>query len=238
MGPIDARRRLRRPLGHVTTPPVSGRSANIASSASAGDVARDWEAVRRSTEIQFAPLPPVKPPETPAWLEAFQRFLEAVFGPLAKWLIRGWPVIEKLLIVTAVLLVLYLLWRLLGPFLMRLRNRKAEPGNWAPSREDALALLDDADRLAAEGRYGEAAHLLLRRSVGQIRAARPNVLIPASTAREIALLPQLPQSARSAFGIIAERVERSLFGLRDLDAGDWRAARAAYADFALAELRA
>jgi len=216
---------------------VSGRSANIASSAGAGDVARDWEAVRRSAELQFAPVPPVKQPDPPAWLEALQRFLEAVFGPLAKWLIKAWPIIETLLIVAAVLLVLYLLWRLLGPLVMRLRDRKAEPDAWAPSREQALALLTDADRLAGEGRYDEAAHLLLQRSVGQIREARPGALIPASTAREIAGLTQLPQAARAAFSVIAGRVERSLFALRALDAEDWTVARAAYADFALAELR-
>jgi len=215
---------------------VSGHSANIASSAGAGDVARDWEAVRRSAELQFAPVPPVKQPDPPAWLEALQRFLEAVFGPLAKWLIKAWPIIETLLIVAAVLLVLYLLWRLLGPLVMRLRDRKAEPDAWAPSREQALALLTDADRLAREGRYDEAAHLLLQRSVGQIREARPGALIPASTAREIAGLTQLPQAARAAFSVIAGRVERSLFALRALDAEDWTVARAAYADFALAEL--
>ena len=40
----------------------------------------------------------------------------------------------------------------------------------------------------------------------------------------------------TAFRIIAERVERSLFALRALDRTDWEAARAAYADFALARL--
>ena len=43
----------------------------------------------------------------------------------------------------------------------------------------------------------------------------------------------LPERARSAFAAIASRVERSLFALRALDAEDWQAARAAYADFAL-----
>jgi hypothetical protein len=192
--------------------------------------------MRRSTEIQFAPLPPIKPPETPAWLESLQRALETLFGPLAKGLISAWPVIEKVLIAGAVVLALYLAWRLLGPLLGLRRCVRVEEV-WTPIREEALALLDDADRLAAEGRYGEAAHLLLQRSVGQIRAARPGALQPASTAREIAALPQLPQAARRAFGIVVERVERSLFALRDLDAGDWSVARAAYADFALTELR-
>jgi hypothetical protein len=43
--------------------------------------------------------------------------------------------------------------------------------------------------------------------------------------------------AREAFAIIAARVERSLFALRELDLGDWQASRAAYADFALQDFR-
>jgi hypothetical protein len=109
---------------------------------------------------------------------------------------------------------------------------EAQP-EWTPDRADAVALLEDADRLAAEGRYGEAAHLLLQRSVRHIAEARPDWLQPASTAREIAVLPMLPERARRAFAAIAERVERSLFALRELDLADWQAARAAYADFAL-----
>jgi hypothetical protein len=106
-------------------------------------------------------------------------------------------------------------------------------GEWAPDRDAAAALLEEADRLAAAGRYGEAVHLLLRRSVDHIAEARPDWLLPASTAREIAQFPMLSEAARRAFRVIAVRVERSLFALRDLDADDWRAARAAYADFAL-----
>ncbi len=77
-----------------------------------------------------------------------------------------------------------------------------------------------------------AARLLLRRSVGQIAAARPELVEPSSTARELSALPALPEAARTAFRIVAERVERSLFALRTLDRADWEAARAAYADFA------
>ena len=109
---------------------------------------------------------------------------------------------------------------------------------WAPAAGDALALLEDADALAAQGRYDEATHLLLKRSVGQIAAARPDLVEPATTARELAALPSLPDGARTAFGTIATRVERSLFALRTLSADDWQAARAAYAEFALARLPA
>jgi hypothetical protein len=122
---------------------------------------------------------------------------------------------------------------------LRLPKREAEEEpEWAPDRGQAQALLDEADRLAAEGRYGEAAHLLLQRSVRHIAEARPDWLEPASTAREIAVLPMLPERARQAFTAIATRVERNLFALRDLDLADWQAARAAYADFALQRLQA
>jgi hypothetical protein len=216
---------------------VSGQGTNIASTAAGADASRDWEAVRRSTEIQFQALPPIKPPQTPAWLEWLGKLMRAIFGPLAEWLVAAWPVIQYVLIALAALLVIYLLWHLLGPVLARLRDRKAQPDTWVPTREEALALLSDADRLATQGRYGEAAHLLLLRSVGQIRARRPGTLVPANTAREIAGLPQLPQAPRTAFATIATYVERSLFALRDLDQGDWSMARAAYAEFALSDLR-
>lgn len=214
----------------------------MADTATSRDALSDWEAVRRSAEFQFAPLPPAKPVETPAWLDWLGkwlgRLLETVFGPLAEWFVLAWPVIEKLLIALAAALALFLLWRLLGPLIGRWSRREHKAEDWAPTREQALALLEDADRLAAQGRFGEAAHLLLLRSVGQIRQGRPDALIPASTAREIADLPQLPGAARSAFAVIAEVVERCLFALRDLDVTDWQTARAAYADFALADLRA
>lgn len=196
---------------------------------------RDWQALRADTDIQYAPLPPVQPPETPAWLKRLGEWLEAVFKPLGEMLGLSWPVLEKVLIALVVLLALFILWRLLSP-LLRMRKVAAPEPEWAPDQAMAVALLSDADRLAAEGRYGEAAHLLLQRSVHHIAEARPDWLLPASTAREIATLPLLPDRARAAFGEIARRVERSLFALRELDLADWQAVRAAYADFALQPL--
>ncbi|MEL6738985.1 MAG: hypothetical protein AAFO28_08670, partial [Pseudomonadota bacterium] len=79
---------------------------------------------------------------------------------------------------------------------------------------------------------------LLKRSVGQIAASRPDWVDPSSTARELAALPRLSDAARRAFGVISEAVERSLFALRQLSREDWETARAAYADFALARIDA
>lgn len=234
-------------MPHANHAGVTVAGGQIAGSAAASDAASDWEAVRHSADIQYAPLPalkPVDPPHMPEWLralgEAIGRLLEAIFGPLGRLLGVSWPAFQWILIGLAAVLALFLLWRALALLAERWRRRNGEEqvAQWLPTQAEALALLEDADRLAGEGRFGEAAHLLLRRSVSHIRDAHPDWLRPASTAREIAVLPMLPAAGRTAFATIAERVERSLFALRDLDRDDWAAARSAYAAFACMELTA
>lgn len=216
---------------------MAGAAAN---SDAARAAARDWAAVRGSSDIQFAPLPQVKEPiaQTPAWLRTLGEWLEAIFAPIGKLLGMSWPIFQYVLIALAVLLALFVVWRLVAPVLAERRMR--DPGDgaepWTPDRTEAAALLSDADRLAAEGRFAEATHLLLRRSVQQIRGARREWVNPSSTAREISVLPALPEAGRHAFATIAQRVERSRFALRDLDGEDWAAARAAYAEFAQVRL--
>lgn len=203
-----------------------------------GDAAtRDWESIRAASDIQYAPLPPLEPTPTPDWLRSLGEFFGRIFGYLGKLLGVSINVIQWLAIGLAVLLAVFLLWRIAARLIARRRAAgvEADP-EWRPDRGAAVALLEDADRLAAEGRYDEAAHLLLQRSVHHIASARPDWLHPSSTAREIARLEPLPAAARRAFATIAERVERSLFALRPLDVADWQTARAAYADFALEKL--
>lgn len=203
----------------------------------AQDAARDWQAVRADAAIQYAPLPdPAQPVnETPAWLKALADLLE----PLGRALGMNWQVLQWILLGIAVLAAIWLVWRMVEPLLGRVRAPAVETvPDWTPDRDAALALLSDADTLAAAGQFDEAAHLLLRRSVHQIAAARPGWIHPASTAREIAALPALPDGARRAFGLIAARVERSRYALRPLDAGDWQAARDAYTAFALERIAA
>jgi hypothetical protein len=104
---------------------------------------------------------------------------------------------------------------------------------WAPEAAPARAWLNEADALAAEGRYAEAVHHLLFRSVEDIARRRPRLVRPALTSRELAAAEALPGPARDLFAGIARLVERSLFGGRAVGAGDWSAARNAYADFVL-----
>lgn len=201
----------------------------------AAHAARDYAAVRAASDIQFAPVTPPAPDPPPEWLTALAKFLRELLEPLGSALGVSWPTVEKVLIGLAALLVAYILWRLvIQPLLARRAVAAADEPEWAPDRDAAIALLEDADRLAAAGSYDAATHLLLQRSVRHIADARPDWLGPASTTREIAALEALPNAARDAFSAIATRVERSRFALRALDVADWQAARAAYADFALA----
>jgi hypothetical protein len=202
-----------------------------------------WERLRDDGDLQFAPveIPAITPPE-PSWFEKMlaQAFawLADVFAPVGQLLGAQWWWLQWVLLALIALFVIVLLWRNFSPGGARQRRAAAADAleEWRPETAASLALLEDADRLAAEGRFDEATRLLLQRSVGQIAAARPDWVEPSSTARELAALPALPDAARAAFRTIAERVERSLFALRSLDRADWEAARAAYADFALARL--
>lgn len=216
-------------------------TGSIGGTGQIGDPAKAWDAVRADDSIQFAPvqIPQEAPPE-PGWLDALFGWLGDVLAPVGRALGLSWPIFKWVLLAIAIAALALLLWRMLSPALhWRPRQQPAsEDGGWIPAAGDALALLEDADALAAQGRFDEATHLLLKRSVGQIAAARPDLVEPATTARELAALPALPDGARTAFGTIAGRVERSLFALRALGAEDWHAARAAYAEFALARLPA
>jgi len=218
------------------------RGAGEIDGAEAADAfARDWRALRADGEIQFAPVEMPPRAEPPDWLkellDAIGRLLSPIgdaVGALGRLLDLSGQALTWLLIAIGAAILAYLAWHIAAPLLARRRREAPAAPAWTPEAGEALALLEDADRLAAAGRYDEATHLLLKRSVAQLAAARPDWLEPSSTAREIAALPALPPAARGAFATIAERVERSLFALCRLSAEDWHAARAAYADFALA----
>lgn len=202
-----------------------------------------WRELRDDPNIQFEEVVvPPQPPREPNWFEqmlaAIGEFFANLFAPIGQALGLSWPVLQWVLLGMLALFVLYLIYRLVDPDWF---NRKTtdedetEDSGWQPTRADSVALLEDADRLASEGKFDEATHLLLKRSVSQIASARPDWVEPSSTARELAALPALSDGARGAFSTISERVERSLFALRALDRSDWEAARNAYAEFALAK---
>lgn len=206
-------------------------------------VPESWDELRRDEDIQFEQivLPEPEPPE-PSWFDEFLRELSEWFadllGPVGGALGSWWPVIKWGLLALLAAFVIYLIYRLVAPIRLNSNSSSdaSEVPDWAPDEAESMALLEDADKLASDGKFDEATHLLLQRSVGQIAQARPDLFEPSSTARELAALPALSDPARGAFSVISERVERSLFALRSLDRSDWEAAREAYASFALARI--
>jgi hypothetical protein len=188
--------------------------------------------LRADGAIQFE-LASWTPDEVPAWLRALGEFFKWLFSNdspgtrLALWGLAG-----LFLVAIAAVLVR----RLRGkdwPW----RRRPAEPeaDAWRPEPALARHLLNEADALAAAGRYAEAAHLLLHRSIEDVDARRPDLIRKSLTSRDIAALPAIPDRPRGAFAEIALRVERSLFGRHALAEPDWRVCRNAYQRFAFAE---
>ena len=130
--------------------------------------------------------------------------------------------------------VIFLIAREVGwtEIIRKRRKPRLAPVDYRPDAEVARALLADADELAAQGRFAEAVHILLLRSIEDMQRFRPGSVRPAATSRDIAGLEVLPVTARPAFAAMAERVEVSLFGARAVDAEGFARARSDYEAFA------
>jgi len=202
-----------------------------AQGSTAQSIAKAHEALRARSDIQFE-MTAAKPPEVPEWVRWLVRQLSQIVPNIAPGV--GWFLLGCVLLGAAT--ILYFVVRNLVVS-RRSRDAQAEAesdvATWRPSETAARALLADAEALAAQGQYDEAAHLLLRRSLEDIQRHRPRLLRPALTSREIAGSDWMPGIVRRAFAAMAAPVERSLFGGRSLARNDWEEARAAYGEFAL-----
>jgi hypothetical protein len=186
-------------------------------------------ALLRDHRLQFV-LKDYHPTPTPKWVEWLGKAIIAAF-PVLKvvfWFAVG---------IGVALIAFFIAREVFGIQLpgRRKKTAKPAPAAWTIDEKKARLLLEEADRLAAEGLYAEAAHLLLLKGVEDVQKRRPREVRPALTSREIALLPQLPASARQAFSVIAVVVERSLFGGRDVDEGGWSECRRSYEALVVAE---
>ena len=205
------------------------------SEATAASAIRDLvpahQALLRQSQLQFhfARQPP--PPKPPHWLEVLLHSLAPMIGPILPYIFWGGLAVGILIIL--VFIAREILYRRRQPVHWR-ANMGKESGEWRPAPEQARALLAEADRLAQQGLYEEAAHLILLRSIEDIQSRRPNAVRPSLTSRDIAVLPGLPASARDTFVGIAQAVERSLFGGRSLGQEEFTRCRAAYEAFAAA----
>ena len=187
------------------------------------------QALRADPNLQFN-FPEIQPPPPPPpWAEALGRFLRLIA-----------PLLNDIFWAGAALIVGLILFFLIResarrwPGFGKRKQAAAAPAPlFQPTTARARALLEEADRLAREGRYSEAARVLLHRSIEDIENAFRLSIGPAATSREIAQLDPLSPRGRDVFTRIALAVETSLFGGRALDASGYAACREAYSDFAL-----
>lgn len=171
------------------------------------------------------------PPAPPGWLGWIGDVMQLV-APLMKWVFWiGLALLAGLILYAIVREIL----RLRAPTPTPARARSPAAPEWRPDPGAARDLLAEADRLAADGRYAEAVHLLLLRSVADIERRQPRALRASLTTREIAALEALPETGRPAFALIGRVVEASLFGGAAVDAGSFADCRRAYEAFALPE---
>jgi hypothetical protein len=200
---------------------------------SLGGLERAHAALMNQSDIQFT-FKRVVVPEPPAWLKAF---LDALghglnaIAPAFRYIFWGGIVIG------AAIILYFLVWELAAIRFGWRKRGKVKPPRleqaWAPSAAKARTLIEDADRLAAEGRYDAAVHLLLFRSIEDIDQRWPGSVRPALTSRDIAGHPRLTESARRIFADLARVVERSFFGGAPVGEADFRTCRQAYSTFAL-----
>ncbi len=180
------------------------------------------------------PEPPEERSEPPGWLRALGDFVGDAARVLA-------PVLRVLfwvgLAAVAGGVVLFILRETMGVQLSWRRKQAEGEGDdvlaaLRPDATRARSLLEEADGLARAGRFAEAVHLLLFRSIQDIQERQGDDLAQSLTAREIGRLDALPAAPRNALSSIISIVERSFFGARDVNQEDWREARTSYESFA------
>lgn len=104
----------------------------------------------------------------------------------------------------------------IGPSAPAVRDTAAPP---RPPPPPDRTIIDEADALAAAGRFADAVHALLLRTIQALGSHMP---VPrALTSREIEARAGLPDQARAAFGDLVEAVELTRFGGRPAGADDY-----------------
>lgn len=187
--------------------------------------------IKRNDAYQFELAEVIPPKPQSALSRAIGRFFELIFRVLA-------PILEIAFWLGLGALILGALY-LIGRAVYETRFARAPKSKdddtpdiplYQPAQAQARILLEEVDKLASEGRYGEAVHVLLFRSIQDIDRNRPNIVRRSLTAREIGQLSILTQNARQAFSTIAGVSELSHFGGTPIGQAGFETARRAYAD--------
>jgi hypothetical protein len=142
----------------------------------------------------------------------------------------------------AVVVIMAVIWLVQG-----LRYRQAdealapepEPGDEGAAARAAMVArpLGDAEALAGQGRFAEAIHALLLRTIEELGRSLPTGLPRSFTSREIIGRVPMPERARSALSELVVAVELCYFGSTVPGAAEYHACRARFQEFAQAYVR-
>lgn len=196
----------------------------------ADEIERAYRAVKRNDVYQYELAEPIQ--RRPA--SAFEKWLGRFFGGIFSFFAPLLEIIFWLGLGALALGAAYLIGRAVYEtrFAKPALKEKDAPDVplYQPAEAQARILLDEVDKLAAEGRYGEAVHTLLFRSIQDIDRNRPNVVRRSLTAREIGALSVLTAEAQTAFSTIAGVSELAHFGGVLVNKAGFETARQAYAE--------
>ena len=206
----------------------------IVAAQSSGAFDNAFRAMKRDEKLQFE-LPPAPEPPKVDWLEN-------LFEIIGKFLIAIFPILKIIFFLglgAIIALILYAIAKVIYETRFKRTPKEiieaAPPPLYTPDQDQARILLEDVDAMAAEGRYEEAVHELLFRSIQDIDIRRPNTIRRSLTSREIAALKILTPETREAFAKIGGVVETSYFGGKTIGRAEFDVCRAAYAQFAQKE---
>ncbi len=188
--------------------------------------------VRPEWEPDPADVPEFKPSNPNPIVRAIAGFFEAI-GSVLGYLLAA-------IVIAAILAGLYMVFGESLTLRRRQKEKTAAPDvsimpDLRPEQARARALLEDADALAAQGRFAEAVHLLLFRSIDDIQEKKTGLIGRSLTAREIGALDDIPNWIRDALAPIIRIVERSFFGGQEVTETGWQDARQSYQSFAFGQ---
>ncbi len=122
---------------------------------------------------------------------------------------------------------------MIGRVLFTPRKRKARGANDVVVHDAVTTKpLGDARRLAESGRYAEAIHALLLRTLHELSHVAPEPVPASLTSREILARVALPEAARSALSGLIDAVEITHFGGRAPDESGYRMCLDRFDEFA------
>lgn len=188
----------------------------------APDPGETAQAVAASLDLQTQL--PVAKPEAP-------ELRDAPDAPGKPWKLTGEvaQVILYAALAVGIALVLYTLRDHLPSLgAPRLAARRPDAVAQAAAVERMVEAQIEADDLAGQGRYAEAMHALLLRSLTEMRRRLQVSFADSLTSREILRVLDLPELGKLALADLIRRVELVYFGLHVAGREDYTACRASY----------